>query len=178
MAACIRPQRSLIYGASRDVVTHLHEGYMPPNMTICDDEAEVAELLGPFLLEKEKDKNIPIENNQSTVESIGSKLERRRIPRMHVALPLELTIHPREGNPIVTKAIATNISEGGLFAEYLDLDAARLIERIEPLKEIRTEIDIFPRANFPDEYHIAGQINRKVLRKKQLGLAVEFVGGS
>ncbi len=174
LAACIRPQRSLIYGVSDEMGHFLEDTYIPRNVHICPSEKEVAEQLGPFLLEKERDKSIPFDSEQPVQESVGYQMERRRSRRMHVAIPLELTFLTKEGESIVTQAIATNISEGGLFAEYLDLEAADKIQGLNSLEGLKTEIRIFPSANFPEEYHVTGKIKRKDLRKRQLGLAVEF----
>jgi len=74
----------------------------------------------------------------------------------------------------MTRAIATNISEGGLFAEYLDLDTAQKIEDLDALEGLKVDIQIFKSDNFPEEYNVAGTISRKDLRKKQLGLAIRF----
>lgn len=175
LAACIRPQRSLIFGANDQMVHFLEDAYLPNNMRICSSEKEVAEDFGPFLLEKEKSREIPASENIPIQETIGYKMERRRGKRMHVAIPLELGIFPEGGKAIKTQAIATNISEGGFFAEYLDLDVAQKLENMDHLEGLKAEIQIFPSSNFPDEYHITGRIKRKDLRKKQLGLGVEFV---
>lgn len=175
LSACIRPQKSLIYMACKDTLNALESSYLPKNVRICHSEKEVAEDLGPFLLDRHAnpDERFP----QSFVEkeqSIGYQIERRRSKRMHVALPIELKVMAPNG-PLVTKAIATNISEGGLFAEYLDLEATKKIETIEPLEGLKVEIVIYPSANFPEEYHLQGKICRKEFRKKQLGVAVEFL---
>ena len=174
LSACIRPQRSLIYGASDKVMIHLEESCLPKNMRICSSEKEVAEDLGPFLLEKDRDKVIRGDGHKPIQESIGYQMEQRRSKRMHVAIPLELKVFPKKGDMILTRAIATNISEGGLFAEYLDLDAAQKIEDLDGLEGLKTDIQIFKSDNFPEEYNVEGEISRKDLRKKQLGLAIRF----
>jgi hypothetical protein len=84
-------------------------------------------------------------------------------------------VYPEGTDAITTRAIATNISEGGIFVEYLDLEAAQKIDGLKAVDGMKAEIQIFPSANFPEEYHLMGKINRKDLRKKQLGLAIEFV---
>ncbi len=173
LAACIRPQRSLIFGASDEMGHFLDETYIPRNVHICASEKEVAEQLGPFLLEKENGKSIPFDSERPVQESIGYQMEKRRSRRMHVAIPLELTLLAN-GESITTRAIATNISEGGLFAEYLDLEAADRIQALSSIADTKVEIRIFPSANFPEEYHVTGKIKRKDLRKRQLGLGVEF----
>ncbi len=175
LAACIRPQRSLIFGASDEMGHFLEEAYIPRNVHICASEKEVAEQLGPFLLEKKNGKSIPFDSERPVQESIGYQMEKRRSRRMHVAIPLELNLLVNGSEAITTRAIATNISEGGLFAEYLDLEAADRIQAISSLAGVKVEIRIFPSANFPEEYHVTGKIKRKDLRKRQLGLGVEFL---
>ncbi len=176
VAACLRPRKSLIYGVNNRIANSLEEDYLPRNVRVCASEREVAEGLGPFLLEKGKDNEFPaLESAKAGKDSIGSKLERRRSKRMHVAIPLELQIHIPNTESLSSKAIATNIADGGLFVEYLDLEVAQKIEALEPLKGLKVSIQIFPSANFPEEYHLDGKIIRSELRKKQLGLAVEFL---
>jgi len=174
LAACIRPQKSLIFGASRKVSGILENTYLPRNVRICASEKEVAEDLGPFLMENDADKKVLLHNADPTHMSVGADVERRRSKRMHVALPIELKLHGNGCEAINTRAIATNISEGGLFAEYLDLEAATEIEKMGTLDGSKVEIQIFPSGNFPEEYHLDGQIVRAELRKKQLGLAIRF----
>lgn len=176
LAVCIRPKKSLIYGASPRMVNVMEDGYLPTNVEICQDEEDVAACLGPFLLEKEPDKKVVAPNLNPREESIGKKMENRRSPRMHVAIPLELKVFPKQGEPIVSKAIATNISEGGLFAEYLDLKMAEKLDALDPIEDLDAEIHIFPSANFTGEYQVKAKIRRKEIRKRQLGLGIEFIG--
>lgn len=176
LAACLRPQKSLLFGVSKEVGEALEATYLPRNVRICASEKEVAEDFGPFLLDKERKSELAVSPEFPLIEeSIGAKIERRRSKRMHVALPIDLKIQMRSGEVLSTRAIATNISEGGLFAEYLDLEAARQIEKIEQFEGLKVEVLIFPSANFPEEYHLTGKLKRRELRKKQVGIAVEFV---
>lgn len=177
LAACLRPQKSLLYGVSKDVGEALEATYLPRNVRICPSEKEVAEDFGPFLLDRERKSELAVPHDFPLVqEPIGAKIEKRRSKRMHVALPIDLKIHLRSGEVLASRAIATNISEGGLFAEYLDLEAAHLIEKIETFEGLKAEIVIFPSANFPEEYHLEGKMKRREYRKKQMGIAVEFTG--
>jgi hypothetical protein len=176
MAACIRPQKSLIYISSRQLALDIESTYVPKNVRICQSEKEVAEDFGPFLLEKNQEQErFPADGQTDKLQSIGYQLERRRSKRMHVALPIELRLVLANGSTLETHAIATNISEGGLFAEYLDLEASRKIEAIDPVQGLKVEIVIYPSANFPEEYHLQGKLCRKEFRKKQLGVGVQFV---
>ena len=175
MAACLRPQKSLIYGASPDAVRAMKESYIPQSVKICTNEEDVAEDFGPFLLEKDDDKAIRTDEVQDRRSTIGYQVERRRSKRMHVAMPLELRLTLAPGNEIVTKAIITNISEGGLFCEYLDNHQAKIVEEIECVDGLAAEIKIPKCSNFAEEYHLRGVVLRKEFRKKQLGLAIKFV---
>ncbi len=175
LAVCIRPKHSVIDGVSHDMAQYLGDNWFSGKVDICSDEKEVAESFGPFLFDKDAEKKIFAKGVKSHQDSPGYKLEQRRSHRMHVAIPLELKIQTAQGETIQTKAIATNISEGGIFAEYLDLGVVHKISTLEPLKGLAVEIRIFPSANFPEEYQVKGKIVRKELRREQLGLGVEFV---
>ena len=55
LAACIRPQRSILFGVSQALETDLENTYLPRNVKICRTEKEVAEDFGPFLLARDKE---------------------------------------------------------------------------------------------------------------------------
>lgn len=183
VAAFIRPQKGAIYGASPTLVHQLEDTYLPRNLKICRTEKEVAEDFGPFLFHKEERGKILGEKDKPHLGNGGGPgvtLERRRAKRMHVAIPLEITLYPKgEGaEPIRTPAIATNISHGGVFIEYLDLEALEAAERLDPIEGVKAEIQIHPSENFPEEYQLEGVIRRKEMRHRGLGIAVEFTSAS
>lgn len=175
IAACIRPQRSLIYGASRRTVGLFEETHLPQNMRICESEKEVVEDLGPFLFDKECPDKIAEEHVQPAKESAGHQFERRRSQRMHVAIPAELNFSFENGESTVLHAIVTNISEGGLFVEFLDLVEAEKAEKIPEIAGGEVKIHILPNMNFREEYLIRGEVLRKEIQKRQLGLAIKFL---
>ena len=178
VAAFLRPQKSAIYGASVDVGHQFEDTYLPKSMRLCPTEKEVAEDFGPFLFQKDDVGHIlgsddhPLDGSRP-----GRDFEKRRAKRMHVAIPLDLTLRPANHEPVITRAIATNISEGGLFVEYLDLDALEIIEQLDPIADTPAEIQIHPSNNFPEEYHLQGLVKRRELRKRAVGLAVQFTAG-
>ncbi len=175
LAACIRPKQSIIYGATHDLLKIIADNHLPQNIGLCANEKEVAEKMGTFLFDKNEGKKIFADASDPHRRGPGSDIERRRSHRMHVALPMEIKVFNVNQQSIVTTSIATNISEGGLFAEYLDLDAADRIASIEELTGRKAQIHIFPSAHFPGEFDIMGIIRRKEVRGKQLGIAIEFV---
>lgn len=175
VAAFIRPQRSVIFGASKLLTSQLEDTYLPRTMRICPTEKEVAEDFGPFLFHKDELGKVLGENERRNGGGgPGLDLERRRSKRMHVAIPLELTLYPGGKEALSSRAIATNISEGGIFIEFLDLDFLEAIEKLEPIEKTRVSVQIHPSGNFPEEYHLEGKVRRKELRKHGLGLAIEF----
>ncbi len=175
VAAFLRPQRSAIYGASGTLSHQLEEAYLPQNVKICPTEKEVAEDFGPFLFHKnEVGKVLGEQDRPEEGEGAGREMERRRSKRMHVAIPLEMTLAPQGKEVIETRGIATNVSQGGVFIEYLNLDALEAIEELAPIEGVRVEIRIHPSGNFPEEYELSGVIRRKETRKRGLGLAVQF----
>ncbi|MFZ5802559.1 MAG: PilZ domain-containing protein [Candidatus Omnitrophota bacterium] len=174
MAACLRPHDSLIYGASQELAGILADTHVPQNVTLCQKEEEVAEYLGPYLMEKSREKKIVRESSSIREESVGHALERRRAKRMHVAIPVELMIRDAGGREVRARAITTNISEGGLFAEFLDLDEAEKVWPLTERADYKTEMTLLPCANFPEKYCVTGQVIRWEMKKKQIGLAVKF----
>ena len=174
LTVCIRPKHSVIYGAPVEMTSFLEDNCFSGKVDVCADEKEVAESFGPFLFDKDPDKRYLDIAAKTPQESLGYQLESRRSHRMHVAIPVELRVTSPQNEIVTTKAIATNISEGGMFVEYLDLEAAGKIMAMEPIENLPVEIHIFPSANFPDEYHVAGRIRRKENRKEQLGFGIEF----
>ena len=177
VAAFLRPQRSAIYGATHQVQHLLEDTYLPENIKICPTEKEVAENLGPFLFEKDHvGKILGEEIHASSLkhQGPGTEMERRRSKRMHVAIPLDISLQRKEGTSILTRGIATNISDGGIFVEYLDLDALTEIEKIATVEGLPVEIQIHPSANFPEEYQLEGVVLRKEVHKRGLGLAITF----
>ena len=174
LAVCIRPQKSVLYGVSAALAGALETTYIPKNVKICNSEKEIAEDFGPFLLARDIEAVPSHLADGDPNLSQGAQIERRRSKRMHVALPLEFRIHAPSGD-VYASAIATNISEGGLFAECLDLDMTEKLDNLNPIEELKADITIFPSANFPEEYHLQAKVVRKEIRERQFGMAFEFL---
>lgn len=179
VAAFLRPRKSAIYGATGELMHQFEETYLPGNIRLCPTEKEVAEDLGPFLFEKEEMGRVLGQGDKRHSDAgpgIGAELERRRSKRMHVAIPLEIILLPKNGQPIGTRGISTNISESGIFVEYLDLDALKKLEEMESIEGVPVEIKIHPSSNFPEECRLEGVIKRREFRKRGVGLAIRFSG--
>ena len=172
VACLLRPQRSLIYapdGASRDFFTTTH---LPNNIKLCKNEEEVADAFGSFLFLK--DKMFEVQVDETMPQSKGYGLERRRNKRIRVAIPVKLTFHMKDGSALVAKAIATNVSQGGLFAEFLDLDAPNY-PKMQGLEQTEVTITVPANETFKEELTAPGKIARFELLKKQFGIAIQFI---
>ena len=172
VACLLRPQRSLIFapnGASRDLFSTTH---LPGSIKLCKNEEEVAEAFGSFLFLKDKMFEVPVDETRLQSKSYG--LERRRNKRIRVAIPAELTFQMKDGGKLKAKAIATNVSQGGVFAEFLDLDAPDY-SKLQGLEQTEVTIEIPANETFKEKLTIPGKIARFELLKKQVGIAIQFL---
>ena len=172
VACLLRPQRSIIFapdGSCRELFETTH---LPHNIALCKSEEEVAEAFGSFLFLKDKMFEVPVDETKSEPKDYG--LERRRSKRIRVAIPVQLTLKMPDGSNLAVKAIATNVSQGGVFAEFLDLDAPEY-SRVQGLEQSELTITIPPNETFKENLTIPGKICRFELLKKQYGIAIQFL---
>ena len=119
-------------------------------------------------------------NEREIASSFGKDLvsapiqikERRAHPRLSMALPLEF-YDIEEKEPIRFRAIITNLSSGGLFAEYIDLKhAEESLEHVDPydLHPLHLAIS-FPRGKVVEG---EGKVVHRRLDGDQLGVGIEF----
>ena len=172
IASLLRPQKSLVYCAEEKFRSMFNGTYLPKNIKLCASEAEVAASVGSFLFEKDKDLGIP---KEAELLHNNYGLERRRSKRIRVAIPIEIEFETKDGNKVYSKAIATNISQGGLFAEYLDLDSSLQVSQMSDLESNKVTVIVPPNENFPDEVKIPGCIKRIELSKRQVGMGIQFI---
>lgn len=101
------------------------------------------------------------------------KAERRRFARLKTALPVEFYYENQFGAKVYFRAIVTDLSEGGLFIEYLDLEEASAgAHDLNPydFRLLRLKVRI------PEGPPIEawGKVIRVVNDKDQLGMGIEF----
>lgn len=154
-----RPVRKAIFCDSDEVFKNLRETYLSGDIPITKSEEEIVGLFGAYLLEKEK--------------RVG-KRDRRRNPRMKVAIPVDLDFQTSSGGPLNTKAIVTNVSEGGIFAEYLNWKSALEVKKLEGAKNVGVKV-IFRHPKTKNTAEINGAIVRVEDTNDQIGLAVQYV---
>ncbi|MBI4387950.1 MAG: hypothetical protein HY582_02780 [Candidatus Omnitrophica bacterium] len=172
VASLIRPQKSVVYCTSDKLKALFQSSHLPNNVQLCNTEAEIADLVGSFLFEKDKDIGIP---KDQEVAKNPYGLERRRKKRIRTAIPIEIEFELKDGRKVHSTAIATNISQGGLFAEYLDLDSSLEVSQMSESEGSKVIVVVPPSDNFPEELRIPGCIKRIELLKRQIGLGIQFV---
>jgi len=100
-------------------------------------------------------------------------VEKRAHNRLRTAIPLEFWYETEDGKKIVFKAIITDLSEGGLLAEYLDLETVDNAHReLDPYDLAMLELKI----KLPEHDYIyaSGKVLRTIIAGEQLGLGIEF----
>lgn len=119
-------------------------------------------------------------NEREAVRSFGKTfigdssvpIERRAHPRMPTALPLEF-YNLEEAEPIYFCAVVTNLSLGGLFAEYIDLKyVEESLEHLDPydLKLLHLNLLLSKGKAMEAE----GKVVHRRLDGEQLGIGIEF----
>ena len=98
--------------------------------------------------------------------------EKRKYPRLKTAFPLEFWFTDVDGEKIVFRAIVTNLSEGGLYAEYLDLEpSSGNPKNIDPYDFKMLEMKI----KLPEsDIHGEGKVIRTDTQGDQMGIAIQF----
>lgn len=99
--------------------------------------------------------------------------ERRRFPRLKTALSLEFWYTREGGEKVFFRSIITNLSEGGLYAEYLDAEpTSENLKKLDPYDFKMLEL----RIKLPDESEIyaEGKVTRTDIEGEQMGIGIEF----
>lgn len=99
--------------------------------------------------------------------------EKRKHPRLRTALPLEFSCPDENGETVSFHAIVTDLSEGGLLVEYLDVDQAFFGKtRLNPY-DFRL-LDMRIRLPGSVEILTRGKVMRTIMEGEQFGMGVEF----
>jgi len=152
-----RPLKRAFFANDAARAKDLVPDYVTSRMPLLSQEEEVVDYFGLDLIERYRD-------------AIPQK-ERRKYKRFKVVMPTEIIA---QGNhPFVTKAIVTNISEGGAFAQYLDLEASMQVASLEDAPRLPVEMVLKHPGTIECEL-IKGILIRVELLGQQRGVAVRF----
>jgi len=146
-------EAGVLYGNAgvRDLMSHFPES---KRFRMFRDEGEVVSVFGEDL-----------------VSAVNSK-EQRTTVRMETAVPLEFD-YEEGGEKIQFRAIVTNLSEGGLFAQYIDLKIAEeSLKRLNPydLKVLHLKL-LLPNKK---PIHTEGKVVYRKLDGEQVGIGLQF----
>lgn len=99
--------------------------------------------------------------------------DRRVHSRLKTAFPLEFVVDKPDGSKLFFHAIVTDVSEGGLLAEYLDLEEASFGEvTIDPLNSQLIDMKLFlPNGSMIE---VKGKVVRTAFDANQVGIGIEF----
>ncbi len=99
--------------------------------------------------------------------------DKRKSLRINTALPLQFKCRDAKGEWLEFHAVVTNLSEGGLFAEYIDLeDAIKSQFAVNPyeLKMLDLQLSL-PNVEL---VKASGKVVRRRLEGEQVGIGIEF----
>ena len=106
------------------------------------------------------------------VSNFSSDTDQRRSGRLGTALPLEFYSED-EGEKVCFQAVVTNLSEGGLFAEYIDVKSAEdSFERLSPydLGSLRLKLTISGKRAI----RAHGKLVHVKMDGEQVGFGIQF----
>lgn len=99
--------------------------------------------------------------------------EKRRHQRLKTALPLEFSFEDEKGERVFFSAVVTDLSEGGLLAEYLDLDRESFHRmKLSPydfrMLDLKVKLPGF------GEAEAKGKVVRTFIDRDQVEIGIEF----
>lgn len=154
-----RPHRKAVYCYSPELLDMFLNTYLPENMNICKNETEISNTFGLYLVEKDK---------------FIFKGERRKNQRIEVAVPVTLQAELPPAETLSVKALITNLSEGGFFAECLDLQAAQELRSVRDFRNLTLRAKFKPPlANEEQSFDV--EMLRTEVTSRQTGFAAKFL---
>jgi len=153
-----RPHRKAVYCSSPELLNVFLNTYLPEKTAICKNEAEISDVFGLYLVEKDK---------------FIFKGERRKSKRIEVAIPVTVKIDVSSSEVCPTIALITNLSDGGFYAEYLDLQSALTVRNIRDIKSRPAQAIFKPPLSSSDRTFDI-EVIRVEVASRQTGLAVRF----
>jgi anti-anti-sigma regulatory factor len=152
-----RPHRKAIYCHSPEVLEAFLNTYLPEKMKICTNEEEVSNTFGLYLVERDK---------------FIFKGERRKNKRIEVAVPVSLQIQNTEN--VSATALITNMSDGGFFAECLDLESATTLRNLKEFRNMPAKATFKLPESAQEETHDV-ELLRIEVTSRQTGFAAKFI---
>jgi len=154
-----RPHRKAVYCYSPELLDMFLNTYLPEKMSICKNEAEISDTFGLYLVEKDK---------------FIFKGERRKNQRIEVAVPVTVQAQVSPSDVFSATALITNLSEGGFFAECLDLQAAQALRNVRDFRNLAVKAQFKPPLSAQEQAFDVEMLRTEVT-SRQTGFAAKFL---
>ena len=154
-----RPHRKAIYCHSNNLMESFLNTYLPDKMTICKNEQEVSNTFGLYLVERDK---------------FIFKGERRKNKRIDVAVPVTINVPTSATEATTVTALITNLSEGGFFAECLDLQSALSLRNLRDFRNLAAKATFKPPLS-SESQNFESELLRMEVTSRQTGFASKFM---
>ena len=156
----LSPKKSALYFNSPDIMEQFMQGLKTKKIELCNSLGDILKIFGRELLER--DKMIQFQ-------------ERRKSIRLKTALFAQIDFIDKNNHSIGSQAIITNLSQNGMFAEYLDLKSAFDIENLDYFKNLKLKINMQnPDTTSRKSIVRNGHILRIEFSGTQTGIAIQF----
>ncbi len=153
----IKRERSGMIRGSEQVMSMIKAYPVKRSMNVINGEEELVKLFGREMAQTD------------------AKTDKRLFRRIKTALPMFFYCKDKKGKMIQFRAIVTNMSEGGLFAEYIDLeDAEKSKAIINPYELSLLKLEIAGPDDMPIEAE--GKVIHVKADGDQVGIGIEFYG--
>lgn len=149
--------RSVVIGGRNGVMDMFEQMHVMDRLHIFKNEEAVIDFFGKDFIAKDDNTWIS---------------EQRVHDRLSTAVPLEFWYENKKGIKVVFRGIITDLSVGGLFSEYLDLETTDVPDSFDP-----TDIEFVTlKIKLPgiDYISASGKVLRTVLNGEQVGLGMSF----
>lgn len=154
-----KTKKGALYSGMTDKIENFTFGFKNKKFKVCGTQEDILKIFGKELVENEK----TIDFN-----------ERRKAPRIKTALEAKIILKRPEVQDINSHAIITNMTEGGIFAEYLNLSSSLSIDSIDSFKNIEVEVYFNNKKDGDGVIQKSGKILRIEFTGSQTGIAIQF----
>jgi hypothetical protein len=153
-----RPLKIAFYSNDLERAREIAPDYISEDIPLFGNEQEIVTHFGLDLIERTKD--------------VVHIKERRRYKRFKVVMPVEVAT--TEGEKQVLNGIVTNVSEGGAFVQYMNIEGSLHMAELQSKPRIPVEL-LLKHVGTNECEMVKGYIVRVDILGQQQGVAIRFV---
>lgn len=155
------PKKAALFFDSPTFIENSFHVQDQSKVKLCRSQKQVLSYFGRDLVEN--DKTVEID-------------ERRKGKRIKTALDAHINFVDKDNMVIHSEAIITNLSEHGLFAEYLNLKSSMELENLDYFRNLRVDVSMQnPDLMSDAPVRKVGRLLRIEFTGQQTGIAVQFI---